>query len=112
MNSWKENRSGAILMIVAALLSSLGQLLWKFSGGNINAYLIFGFMLYGMGALFMIVGLGKGSLTVLQPMMSISYIFALIWGYIFINEPITLVKIVGVLIILIGVVFISGGDKE
>jgi len=47
---------------------------------------------------------------VLHPMLSVSYIFAIIFGAIFLGEYLKFMQGVAVIIIIIGVVLIGGGD--
>ena len=80
--------------------------------GNKRAIALFiGFVLYGIGAVSMIIAFKFGSLSVLHPMMSIGYIFALIIGYFWLEEALTITKIVGITSILIGVALMGMGDE-
>lgn len=64
-------------MIISSFCVCIGQLLWKFAvNGNIE-YLLSGFALYGIGVLSMIIAYKFGSLSVLQPILSINYIISL-----------------------------------
>ena len=62
--SIKKNYKGVILIVIASLFTSIGQLLWKLSLGNINIQMISGFMFYGLGAILMIIAFRFGSLSV------------------------------------------------
>ena len=53
--SFEKNKKGILLMIVAAVLACVGQLLWKLSVTNGILYLLLGFGLYGLGALLMLI---------------------------------------------------------
>lgn len=114
----KVQLKGVVLIIISSLCTTFGQLLWKLGVSQIGgAYLIsmifFGFMLYGIGALSMIIALKFGELSVLHPIMCVGYVFTLINAKIFLGESITAVKILGVIAIIIGVVFITrGGENE
>ena len=50
-------KRGIALMLLAALLTCLGQLCWKLGGGGELLWLLPGFALYGCGALLMIVAM-------------------------------------------------------
>ena len=69
------------------------------------------YVLYGIGAVSMIIAFKFGSLSVLHPMMSIGYVFALIIGYFWLGEAITVTKVVGITSILIGVALMGMGDE-
>lgn len=107
----KSLSKGIILIIISALLTSFGQLLWKLGTDNGIVILLLGFILYGIGALTMIVALRFGELSILHPLMCIGYVFALVNGYIFLGETVTMIQLFGILIIIIGVWFISGGRR-
>lgn len=107
-----DNKKGILLMIISAIFACIGQLFWKLFNINDNIlYLIFGFFLYGVGALVMIKAYKFGKLSVLQPIISLNYVFALILGVTVLKENISIFKILGIFIIIFGVAFIAGGDK-
>jgi len=108
--SLKKNIKGIMLIIIAAMLTSVGQLFWKISHGNELKLVIIGFVCYGLGAVLMILAFRFGSLSVLHPFMSVGYIFAIILGQTQLHENISLTKYVAVLIIMLGVTLIGGGD--
>ena len=70
----------------------------------------FGF--YGVGALIMIIAYRYGKLSVLQPMLSLNYILSIFLAALVLKEKITILKCIGVLVIIIGVIMIAGGDEE
>lgn len=108
--SLKRNKIGIILMLVSSLMACLGQLLWKISTQGELLYLFCGFLLYGLGAIIMVLAYRYGSLSVLQPILSINYVLSLLIGYFILDETISFHNIVGVILVMIGVVLIAGGD--
>ena len=74
--------------------------------------MLIGFCFYGVGALVMIVAYKYGKLSVLQPMLSLNYVLSIILATIVLKEEIALLKCIGVLVIIVGVIFIAGGDEE
>jgi undecaprenyl phosphate-alpha-L-ara4N flippase subunit ArnE len=52
-----------------------------------------------------------GKVSVLQPMLSLNYIFAVILGYLVLGEPLKIKKCIGILIIMASVIVI-GSSKE
>lgn len=73
--------------------------------------MMIGFVLYGLGALSMIISYKFGKVSVLQPILSLNYVISLFLGYFILHEIITLTKIIGIVIIIIGVILIAGGDE-
>lgn len=100
-----------ILMLIASCSTSTGQLFWKLSESKDIKFLVIGFILYGIGALLMIAAFRFGSFSVLHPMLCLSYIFAIFLGRAFLKEIVNLGQIAGVIFIILGVVFIGGGDS-
>lgn len=110
LESIKKNRTGIILMIISSLFVCIGQLFWKLSSEQGIIYMLIGFGLYGLGAIIMIIAYKFGSLSVLQPILSMNYIFTIFLAAIVLNEEITFSKIAGITIIIISVILIGGGD--
>ncbi len=110
--SFKRNKRGILLMVVSSICACVGQLLWKLSADKGIACMACGFLFYGIGALIMIVAYKFGKLSVLQPMLSLNYVLSIILATLVLHENITILKCIGVLIIVAGVVMIAGGDDE
>lgn len=110
LESFKKNKYGIILMFLSSICVCIGQLFWKLSTSKGILFLFTGFILYGIGAIIMIIAYKFGSLSVLQPMLSLNYVISIILAAIILNEHVTLTKIIGVLVIMIGVILIGGGD--
>ena len=110
LESLKKNKKGILIMLLSSICVCIGQLLWKISSTNGIMFLIIGFIFYGVGALVMIVAYKFGSLSVLQPILSLNYIITIILAKSILNESITLLKVTGILIIMVGVILIGGGD--
>lgn len=109
-SSVNKNKKGIILILCSALCTSLGQAFWKlFSEGQI-LFIIIGFVLYGGGAILMIMAFRFGSLSVLHPLLSLGYLFALFIGGYILNEVISYREVAGIIIILVGVLCVGGGD--
>lgn len=83
----KEKRTGwigIILMLICAGCLCTGQFIWKYYEGFLS--LIIGFGIYGLGALAMLCAYRFGSLSVLQPINSVSYVIAAGLGNIFLMK--------------------------
>lgn len=99
-------------MLVSSLCVCIGQLLWKMSADMGIVVMLAGFLFYGIGALVMIVAYRFGKLSVLQPMLSLNYVLSIILAALVLKESITVLKCIGVMVIIGGVVLIAGGDEE
>ena len=98
-------------MLVASGFVAFGQLCWKLWAGHIVAWLLLGFALYGAGAGLMVFALRFGKLSILHPLLSAGYVFALLLGHCVFNEPVSLIKVIGVVLIISGIICICGGDS-
>ena len=105
----KSNKKGIILMLLSSICVCIGQLLWKLSTSG-NIILLLGFFFYGIGALIMIVAYRFGELSVLQPILSLNYILSIFLAVIILKEEITILKVIGVFVIITGVIIIARGD--
>ena len=112
LESIKKNKYGIMFIIASSIFACAGQLLWKLSSIYGIWYLIFGFCLYGIGALCMIISYKFGKVSVLQPILSLNYVISIILGHFVLNEVITINKIIGIGVIIIGVILIAGGDNN
>lgn len=112
IESFKKNKKGILLMILSSICVCVGQLLWKLSSQMGVFIMLVGFAFYGIGALVMLVAYRYGKVSILQPMLSLNYVLSIILAAIVLKEDITLIKCIGVLIIIAGVVLIAGGDEE
>ncbi|CAH0120674.1 MULTISPECIES: EamA family transporter [unclassified Paenibacillus] len=106
MEKLNRRHTGKMLMIVSAFLTATGQLFWKWGHANL-IYMAVGFLCYGAGALFMIKAFALEKLSVAYPLMCVSYIFALVYGDLFLGEDITLKKAAAVALLGIGVTLTS-----
>ena len=112
IESIRKNKKGIVLMLISSICVCVGQLLWKLATTKGIFMMLLGFGFYGIGALVMVVAYKFGKLSVLQPMLSLNYVLSIILAALVLKEQITLVKCIGVLIIIAGVILIAGGDKE
>lgn len=94
------NSLGALDFAPAALLPTFFRIF--------TTPLVFlGFVFIFGGSLFWLAVLSKWDLSLAYPLLSISYIASLFVGAIFLSEQITLIRIVGVVVVVIGVVLIT-----
>ncbi|MFH0869443.1 MAG: EamA/RhaT family transporter [archaeon] len=77
----------------------------------INFSLIFGFFLYAIGAVLMIIALRSGSLSVLYPLISLGFIWVAFIGTRLLGELLSLTNWVGIISIIIGCSFIGLSER-
>ena len=76
-----------------------------------NIYLLAGMFSYGISIILWMVVLSKVNVSLAYPFLSIGYIITTVLAYLFFNEPITFQKVLGIIIICIGV-FILTQSKD
>lgn len=107
---------GILLILLAATLSSLSQLAWKFGAeahGHFAWFLyIVGFLAAGGGMFVMMAAFRYGDVSILQPMMSVGFALSIFLGAIFLEEEITWTKVIGTLFIILGSVLLGIQGKE
>ncbi|WP_233252888.1 MULTISPECIES: EamA family transporter [unclassified Geobacillus] len=102
-----------LLLIVMTLLGALGgYYLKKAASQRIGFHISFlsffaaGGLLYGISAILNIIVLQQLPYTVVFPLTSITYIWTLLLSAILLKETITRQKIIGVLFIIVGSIFL------
>ena len=113
--STSEQKRRSLLMILAfTVLSAGAQVLLKFGtvelklhptlpGLLTNFPLIGGMALYGIGAALMVVALRHGELSILYPLISLSYVWVAILSVVVFGETMNPYKILGICTIMAGV---------
>jgi drug/metabolite transporter (DMT)-like permease len=108
------------LIILFTFLAATAQVLWKYATNALgehpspialitNVPLIAGLGTYGVGAILMIVALKHGELSVLYPLISLSYVWVAILSVILFNEAMNPLKLAGIIVIMAGVCVLGKG---
>ena len=137
MKDWKEpndglpSRSGIMdrysfldsnffaifLVLTATIFVSLAQVVFKTTWSDtadiyfLVSKIIFGFALYGIGAVLFLQVLRKKDVSYLFPFMTLSYAWVIFLSAYLFGEVISLGKILGVSLIFTGVFLIYAGGK-
>lgn len=107
-----------LLVFTASLVGSFGAVFLKLGAGQLNQSflsflnwrLAFGVFLFLGSSVFYAMGIKGGQLSVLYPMVSLGYIWTLLWSRLFFQEPLTGQKFLGLGLILLGVFFVGLGS--
>src|SRR5215831_18531116 len=111
--------SSIILVLFGSFIGSFGAVFLKMGAEHMNGslarlltnyWLATGILLYLLSSVFYMMGVSQGQLTVLYPMVSLGYIWAILWARIFFKEPFTRAKIGGLVMIICGVALINLGN--
>ena len=109
-----------LLVLVAAFLGSFGAVFLKAGAGRLhrqirtllfNWRLALGVAFYVLSSFFFVLGVREGELTILYPMVSLGYVWTLVWSRLFFREAITRNKFLGIGLVLAGVVLLNLGNR-
>ena len=117
-----------LLVLLFSFLIVTGQVLWKLAidknGGLINSdstniqnifnllsspYMLSGVVIYMCATVFWMYLLGEYEYSFIYPMSSMTFVMSLFFASYVFDEEITLFKIIGVLIIMLGVFIVTKG---
>lgn len=107
-----------ILLLTSMSLAITGQLAFKHGLNGIELalspasilrtiftpYVFLGFAMYGISSIIWLFVLERFPLSIAYPALALSYVLIVFASFIFLQEPLTINKIIGSFIILIGVI--------
>ncbi len=100
-----------IMLVISTILGATGQLLFKLglqnSGVMLPLLILLGIVSYGTSTVIYLYVLGRAHLSWTYGFGGLSYIFTSIFALVFINEPITLLRWIGILFIATGTILIG-----
>ena len=105
------------------LLAAAGQVLLKLGTNRLHQNLstavvvtdlplIGGLALYGIGAAMMVLALRHGELSVLYPLISLSYVWVAILSVVVFGEAMNPFKVAGIFVIMTGVAVMGMGARK
>jgi len=108
-----------LLVFGASVIGSFGMVFLKKGSAKVtrsllsfaNPSVILGVVLFLGSSVFYALGIKGGQLSVLYPMVSLGYVWALLWARLFFKEPFTRRKLYGLALILAGVFLVGLGSS-
>ena len=118
-----------ILLFFNVLLTVMGQILFKHGMNTVgrvnnirdalgkltqaflNPYVLSGIAIYGFTTLIWLVILSRVKLSIAYPMLSFGYVLSILFSWMLFKESIPKVRIMGALIICIGVYLVAQGES-
>lgn len=109
-----------LLVLMASFIGSFGAVFLKAASTRFvlnvrtlltNYWLMAGIALYLLSSYFFVLGVRKGELTILYPLVSLGYIWTLFWSRLFFNEPLTRNKFAGLGMIIGGIILLQLGNR-
>ena len=122
-----QRRNALIMVACATLIQLVAQLLIKQGASQLGANptliqsalgmftvlpLFSGYALYGLFTVVMVFALKHGELSMLYPVMALSYVWVAIVSVVWLKEPINAAEIAGIAAIVGGVAVLGRGDKR
>jgi multidrug transporter EmrE-like cation transporter len=111
-----------ILVFSCTVLGAAAQLLMKVGMSHFspqpmalltNLPLIAGYVLYGMNTLMLVLALREGELSMLYPIIALTYVWVTLLSYLLLAEQSNFYKNIGIATIVIGVAVLGrGGHKQ
>jgi multidrug transporter EmrE-like cation transporter len=108
------------LVLLASFIGSFGAVFLKSGAARLqlnlklllcNWRLALGVGFFLLSSFFFVLGLRRGELTILYPMVSLGYVWTLLWSRLFFKEELTRNKFVGLALILLGIVILNLGNR-
>lgn len=118
MNNTPLSSVGWVLS--ASFVGSFGALFLKIGAGKLqrnlmsvitNWRLILGVVFYLFSSVLFVLGVRKGELSVLYPMVSLGSVWTLFWSRLVLGEPLTRSKFVALGMILCGIALLGLGTR-
>lgn len=106
------------VVVLMSFLGACGQLFFKKASDTLsfeiwsligNKWLIMGLLFYGVATIGYVISLKYGDLSVLYPIISLSYVFVLIFSWKFLGESLNVLKVLGSFGIILSVGLINYG---
>jgi len=112
-----------ILVFISIILGVAGQLTMKWGTSQISATglsvisqlikyfthipILMGLMFYVLSAVVWLFAISRVQLSVAYPMVASGYVLVVLFAWLLLNEPLTTLKIIGLLTIVTGVIIIA-----
>lgn len=120
---------GVLLVLVCTLIGAAAQILMKMGGNGLagvgladllarpsllllNLPLFGGYCLYGISTVLLVLALRNGQLSVLYPVIALTYVWVLLLSTVVFSERLNLFKIAGVMAIVAGVGVLGRDDRR
>ena len=122
-----ERRRSILLVMFCTVLGAAAQVFIKLGVSTLphvqgvmpnvlamasNPRLVFGYSLYGMSAVLLVLALRHGELSLLYPVIALTYVWVAILSVMVFHENMSPVRIAGIATIVVGVAVLGRGNKS
>jgi multidrug transporter EmrE-like cation transporter len=77
-----------------------------------NLPLVGGYFCYGIFTVVLVLAMREGELSMLYPIIALSYVWVALASYTLLHEPPNLYRNIGIVTIVVGVAVLGGGGKK
>lgn len=114
-----------IIILAGILFASLGQVFWKIGMNSIgaidnfsisgiismflNPLVVLGLIMYGLSTVFWLIALSQKDLSYVYPFISLTFIIVLFLSFFVLKEQVSTARIVGTIIIVVGLMVVVRG---
>jgi multidrug transporter EmrE-like cation transporter len=115
------SRRPIALVALCTILGAAAQLLIKVGMSHFspraaailtNYPLVTGYALYGMNTVLLVLALREGELSMLYPIIALTYVWVTLLSYTLLHEPVNLFKNLGIAAIVLGVAVLGRPDRK
>lgn len=117
----RDRRRSVALVFCCTLFGAVAQILIK-TGANSLAHpslmamitslpLIAGYSLYGLSTVLLVMALRQGELSLLYPVISLTYVWVTVLSVVVFKESVNVFKAAGVLVIVLGVAVLGRENR-
>ena len=98
-------------MNIVGRVNNVRDILGKLTQAFLNPYILGGIAIYGFTTLVWLVILSRVKLSIAYPMLSAGYVLSILFSWLLFKESIPKIRIIGALIICIGVYLVAQGES-
>ena len=92
-------------------VNSIQDVLGKLTQAFLNPYILSGIAIYGFTTLVWLIILSRVKLSIAYPLLSSGYVLSILFSWLFFKESIPKIRIIGAVIICIGVYLVAQGES-
>ena len=98
-------------MNIVGRVNNVRDVLGKLTQAFLNPYILSGIAIYGFTTLVWLVILSRVKLSIAYPMLSSGYVLSILFSWLLFKESIPKIRIIGALVICIGVYLVAQGES-
>ena len=121
LSSATARRKSILLVFSCTVLGAFAQILMKIGMTHFhpspvalitNYPLVAGYTLYGINTLMLVLALREGELSMLYPIIALTYVWVTLLSYLILREPPNFYKNLGIATIVVGVAVLGRGGRK